>query len=82
MGVTIPPIFEAKAIPIIKVFANWFPGSKVRKIGSITEKHKTGAATFESHMDAKVATNIIVNSIALLSVPALLKIKVAIPFAI
>ena len=44
-------------------------------------KHSTGAATFEIHMLANVATPMLVNSTVLGLVPALLRTNVAIIFA-
>jgi hypothetical protein len=45
------------------------------------EKHNTGAATLLIHMLANVATNIVVRSTVRGVVPALLRTKVAIRFA-
>lgn len=45
------------------------------------EKHKTGAATLLIHILANAATNILVTSTVLGLVPALLRTKVAILFA-
>jgi hypothetical protein len=45
------------------------------------EKHKTGAATLLIHMLANMATNMLVSKTVLGLVPALLRTKVAIIFA-
>jgi hypothetical protein len=45
------------------------------------EKHRTGAATLLIHMLANMATNMLVSRTVLGFVPALLKTKVAIIFA-
>jgi hypothetical protein len=45
------------------------------------EKHKTGAATLLIHMLANMATNMLVSRTVLGLVPALLRTKVAIIFA-
>mmetsp|Transcript_21687 Transcript_21687/g.55213 ORF Transcript_21687/g.55213 Transcript_21687/m.55213 type:complete len:359 (-) Transcript_21687:980-2056(-) len=57
IGEVIPPMLEARAMPMTRDLAKGVLTSMVRRIGCTREKHSTGAATLEIHMDAKVATN-------------------------
>ena len=54
------PILLPNATPKTSALAYSLPLGNVRNMGWIKLKHSTGAATFDIHMDAKVATKIVV----------------------
>ena len=56
MGDAIPPRLLASAIPSTSALEYVDRDGRVRRIGWMSEKHSTGAATFEIHIDAKQAT--------------------------
>mmetsp|Transcript_19139 Transcript_19139/g.53589 ORF Transcript_19139/g.53589 Transcript_19139/m.53589 type:complete len:302 (+) Transcript_19139:1429-2334(+) len=57
MGLVMPPMLDASATPMTRLLAKGVVTSMVRRMGWNSEKHSTGAATLEIHMDAKAATN-------------------------
>jgi hypothetical protein len=81
IGEAIPPIFEAKAIPRISAWEKGLFAGRFRKRGWMMEKHNTGAATFEIHMEANMATNMLVTRTVRGRVPARERTKVAIRLA-
>lgn len=60
IGEAIPPTLAAIAIPMIKALAYVDFGGWLRRIGEMREKQRTGAATFEIHIEANVETNMLV----------------------
>ena len=50
--------------PSTRALPKEWPEGSVRRMGSSTEKHSTGAATLVIHMDANVATNMLASSTA------------------
>lgn len=81
IGESIPPMFEARAIPRMRALDISESAGRLRSIGWMIDRHKTGAATLLIHMLANAATNILVTSTVRGFVPALLRTKVAILFA-
>lgn len=81
IGEAIPPTLDARAIPKIRALMNWEPLGNVLNNGWISEKQSTGAATFETHMEANKATPMIVSKTTEGLVPALDKIHVDINLA-
>lgn len=57
MGDVKPPMQLASAIPRSRQGATGELSSRVRKMGSMSEKHNTGVATFDIHMLRKAETN-------------------------
>jgi hypothetical protein len=82
MGLAMPPMLLANAIPKIKVLAKGLSGGRFRNTGWIIEKHKTGAATLEIHMLAIIATNMFMRRTLRALVPALERMYVAMECAI
>lgn len=77
-----PPKLEARAIPRMRQGANVESTGKVRRMGWIREKQRTGAATLLIHMLATVATSMLTSKTRLGLVPALDRTNVAMDFAI
>lgn len=65
-----PPRLDARAMPSTKALLYVDLDGSVRRIGWISEKHSTGAATFEIHIDAKQATPMYASNTAPGLVPA------------
>ena len=98
IGEAAPPMFEANAMPRMRALEKSESPGKFRSNGyhdistvcrsasvdctCMIEKHKTGAATLLIHILATNATNMLVSKTVRGRVPALLRTKVAINFAI
>lgn len=81
MGLAMPPMLLARAIPNNRALLMLLSRGRFRSIGLMMLKQSTGAATFDIHMLRKVATNIFVKSTVRGRVPALERTKVAMIFA-
>lgn len=81
MGLAIPPMLLARAMPRIRAFEKSEPAGRFRRRGWMMEKQSTGAATLEIHIEANMATNMLVTSTVRGRVPALDRTKVAMRFA-
>ena len=81
IGLVIPPKLLANAIPITRLLAKGCVGGSVRKIGCTKLKHKTGAATLDIHMLAKVATSMFARMTKRGLRPTRLRMATAICFA-
>lgn len=81
MGDAAPPMFDASAMPRIKALEKSESYGRLRNNGWMIEKQSTGAATLLIHMLATIATNMLVIRTVRGLVPALLKTKVAMSFA-
>jgi hypothetical protein len=81
IGDAAPPIFELSAIPRSRAFVISESAGRFRSIGWMIEKQRTGAATLLIHILANMATNMFTSSTVRGFVPALLRTRVAIIFA-
>lgn len=81
IGLAMPPILLAKAMPSKSALLILLSLGRFRRIGLMILKQSTGAATLDIHMLRKVATNILVTSTVRGLVPAFERTKVAIILA-
>ena len=62
IGEAAPPILDAKAMPRIKALEKVESEGRLRSIGWMIEKQRTGAATFEIHILKNMLTNMLTSS--------------------